>query len=160
MRSKVFTAFALTVATVVATIAWAAPAQAAPVSNFNVSGNPNSTVACHATQTIDWGCTEGQIEWHNRTATVYPVIYPSGWRNCTGHLYTEVVFESFAGSKKIHTVTRVAYCVHGWYSEPGFTIGDTNLVGGINRVKITLCNYTTNDGRTCGQNENYSKPAS
>src|SRR5207253_2434081 len=86
------------------------------------------------------GAADYSITWNNRTANVGGTIYDFNAGTTTA------IFEAFAGSKKIDSQTRfVDDAGSTGYARPiAFPIGDPNLVGGINRIKVTLCrNYNT-----------------
>lgn len=78
----------------------------------------------------------GSITWYNRTAGVngYVRDIDLGW-----DIYTTVRFRSFAGSTQIGSeFYRTAQDETYPYA---FTMGDTNLVGGINKIEIRVCHY-------------------
>jgi hypothetical protein len=121
-----------------------APAQAATSEWFNVCG------------VLDCGYNvAGTITWHNRTASVTGDVIDAIKDDGT---YGVAVFEAFAGSRKIDSETRSANAdgstgvVRGF----NFTIGDTELVGGIDRIKITMCEEQAYH-RDCGPSRNYLK---
>jgi hypothetical protein len=81
----------------------------------------------------DFGGAEGAVTWGNRTAEV------------SGHVWdyesaatesTVAYFTAYAGSTAIQGTTRAA---HNEDRSFRFTIGDPDLVGGVNRVKIQIC---------------------
>ncbi|MFI2430457.1 hypothetical protein [Streptomyces sp. NPDC018693] len=117
-----------------------APASAAdyPTDHFVVA-KTNST-------------TWGDITWYNRTANIKGTVSD----HTTG--YSTAIFEAFAGSTKIDSETRSANDTSslGEWRDFNFTIGDPDLVGGIDRIKITLCTYYSS-GRVCSDPENYSR---
>ncbi|NNN36654.1 hypothetical protein HLK59_41145 [Streptomyces sp. S3(2020)] len=98
--------------------------------------------------------TGGSITWYNRTANVQGTVVDTA--NNIGHV--TAYFEAYAGSTKIESVTRTANAESdlGSPRDFNFTIGDTDLVGGIDRIKVTLCRW---DGasKDCAGAENYSK---
>jgi hypothetical protein len=120
----------------------AAPASAA-VTEFTVT---DDTPVNYPSWTI------GTITWNNRTAYVSGDVFVGSDWDCG-----QAVFEAFAGSTKIEVQTRTA-C---WTTYPegyrhfGFNIGDPDLRGGINRIKITICNYP---GRICGRSRHFYRP--
>lgn len=122
-------------------VGMSAPAQADTSEQFYV---------CDAT-CFNW--TSGTITWHNRTATVSGTVYDE-----QPGAYTTAIFEAFAGSTKIDSATRTANDESdlGWARNFSFSIGDPNKVGGINRIKITVC-WTSAETRSCGPSENYIK---
>ncbi|MDT7784102.1 MAG: hypothetical protein QOF58_2521 [Pseudonocardiales bacterium] len=67
----------------------------------------------------------GEIKWGNRTAMMYVTFRNSIGGSLSGH------FTGYAGSNKIDS--------HVSYSSDNFSIGDPNLVGGINRIKTQAC---------------------
>jgi hypothetical protein len=97
------------------------------------------------------GVTSGTITWFNRTARVTGSVQKGVFVTTT-----TAVFEAFAGSTKIESQTRT---VNGSFPDGirgfDFVIGDTNLVGGINRIKITISNQGVN-----GVSVNFNKPTS
>lgn len=79
---------------------------------------------------------EGDITWGNRTAVVSVQISAPGYN-------ASVYFDAFAGTTKVDS--HVSF-------KPGdtFTIGNPNLVGGINRIRTQVC-VTSSDGQFgCG----------
>jgi hypothetical protein len=122
----------------------AQPASAFPSTEFRVEGIGGGDE------------TAGDIIWYNRTAGVagYVAAYC-----CINELQTtRAHFASYAGSRKIQEKTRDSN--GGVVRFDRFVIGDTNLVGGINRIKITVCTLFTDTGWLCGQPVHYRKPAS
>lgn len=121
-----------------------APATAADYApdEFTVLGEPN-------------GHTKGAITWYNRTANIqgYVLDISGSGRSTTA------VFEAFAGSTKIDSETRTANNESdlGAIRSFNFTIGDTDLVGGIDRIKVTVCQQPPPSGDGCSSPENYSK---
>jgi hypothetical protein len=114
----------------VVAVAAPAPAQAAP----NLDDFDLSVVGCG-----NGGDTWGRITWHNRTATVTGTV----WDRTCRTVYSEVRFKAFADRVLIDTETRSANndvdsSLDEW-RDFEFTIGDTNLVGGIDRVFVELC---------------------
>ncbi|WP_416901218.1 hypothetical protein [Micromonospora echinospora] len=99
----------------------------------------------------DLAYTQGTITWGNRTADVTGSVFDSGQG------YTTAIFEAFAGSTKIDSETRTADDETSLGSPRGFNfnIGDPDLVGGIDRIKITVC--ITDSTQWCGSPVNYSK---
>ncbi|MFE9695038.1 hypothetical protein [Micromonospora sp. NPDC005806] len=142
-----------------ATVGVAAPAQAYPVTPY-----PN---VCWQKQSAGSPCylwTNGTVTWYNRTASVAGAI-ASTYHFCYGHPFDrpEAVFEAYAGATKIdsHVVSIMCDTLFTFSDSFGFDpfgIGDTNLVGGINRIKITMC-YKTSFGRSCGDPYNANKPS-
>ncbi|MBM2620823.1 hypothetical protein JIG36_35520 [Actinoplanes sp. LDG1-06] len=80
--------------------------------------------------------TDGHVEWGNRTAYVDGTVTD----NDNLPMSSTVIFEAFAGSNKIDTQTRTANedSSLGWSRSFAFSIGDPDLRGGIDRIKITL----------------------
>lgn len=124
----------------------AAPAYAYPVTPFY--NCYNGAGAC------SYAYTEGSIVWYNRTAGIQGHVVDVG----TGS--TTAVFEAFAGSTKIDSTTRTANdeTSLGGDRSFNFTIGDTDLVGGIDRIKVTVCVTEPNGARDCGTPLNFSRP--
>jgi len=78
----------------------------------------------------------GTVSWGNRTAAITGTVYDGG-----GDLATAtVIFEAFAGSTKIDSQTRTANEMTELGGTRGysFSIGDPDLSGGIDRIKITV----------------------
>lgn len=85
----------------------------------------------------DWIPCDGQVSlsviWLNRTARVQGHIDDLAGDG----LSTTVFVEAYAGAKKIAGTTRTA---SDWESvDFNFVIGDPNLVGGIDRIKLQIC---------------------
>ena len=83
--------------------------------------------------------TDGTITWFNRTANVQGTVTDIGAGT------TQAIFKAFAGTTQIGpTQTRTADDessnpdVHSPRSI-NFTMGDTNLVGGINKITVQVC---------------------
>jgi hypothetical protein len=99
------------------------------------------------------GTAAGEITWYNRTARVsgYVDAAPLNDTRCQDNSTTTVFFEAYAGTRKIEVQTRtVRHRIGEGHRVYEFDIGDTNLVGGINRIKITLCDYYFDFSMTCG----------
>lgn len=68
-----------------------------------------------------------------------------------------VTFDAYAGTAKVNS----AQAYGDPDGRPGImgpydlTVGDTNRVGGIDRIKVTVC---TMDWTWCGASVNYNKP--
>lgn len=95
---------------------------------------------------VDANCfaaTYGTVHWGNRTASVEATILDL---TSTGY------YDAFADARKIDSESF-------WVLKPGatfvFPIGDPNLRGGIDRVRIQVC-WENNDGtdRVCSDQEN------
>lgn len=116
-----------------------APAHAYPTSPFSACED-SSAVSCESAY------TEGGIIWYNRTAGVQGHVVDIGIGSTTA------VFEAFAGATKIDSTTRTANDESslGGDRSFNFTIGDPNLVGGIDRVRVTVCINYPNGTRPCG----------
>jgi hypothetical protein len=97
----------------------------------------------------------GSITWYNRTANIQGKVVDLN----EGAGATQVIFEAFAGSTKIDSETRTAddSTDLGTVRDYNFTIGDTELVGGIDRIKITVCHVIGTYTYDCSSPENYSK---
>jgi hypothetical protein len=127
-----------------------APALAWPVTSFLVCQVSNCSGG--AAQTY------GSITWYNRTAgTAGQVV---AYCCASNHQTTRAVFDAYAGTTKIDTKSVDTYNVASPTSFGPITIGDTNLRGGINHIKITVCVLFTNTGWLCGPPTNYNKPPS
>lgn len=115
---------------------------------------PDNFSFCYsAASRCDGGSTTGTITWLNRTAEVSGQVSDNGAGSITA------IFEAFAASTKIDTQTRSADdTATGPTASPrGFTfaIGDPNLVGGINRVRLTLCKNYKTTSESCTSQENH-----
>jgi len=97
------------------------------------------------------GGTRGSITWFNRTANVSGSVFDSGYGTTTA------IFEAFAGSTKIDVETRFAddQGSTGPNRSFSFTIGDTDLVGGIDRIRITVCKNYQTIAEYCSPQDNY-----
>ncbi|MDO0937029.1 hypothetical protein QQY66_36920 [Streptomyces sp. DG2A-72] len=124
----------------------ASPAAASSKQDFDV---------CAYTCSSNSGFTYGTITWYNRTAGITGSVWDNGYKDVP----TVAYFEAYAGSVKIDSETRTANtdtdlgAVRGF----NFTIGDTNLVGGIDRIKITACEVYSATQRLCSASVNYNK---
>lgn len=122
------------------------PALAYPVTPFGVCGYTSS---CDI-------ATWGEFTWYNRTAKIDG--YMEGCvADADPYFKHWAVFESFRGSKKIDSKNfPVSNC--GGVQDFVMTIGDTNLVGGIDRIKVTVCSGFALNEWTCGSPIGYLKP--
>lgn len=123
----------------------AAPAMAYPTEHFNVC-NP------YCDPDTEEGFVDGYITWYNRTAGVTGGVesyFEDGWP-------TTAYFDAYAGSVKIDSTHRTA--ANGTRRGFNFTIGDTNLPGGINRIKITVCTLKNGVQDDCSAPVNYWRP--
>lgn len=93
--------------------------------------------------------TEGGITWFNRTAGVQGQVVDTADPGST-----TAIFEAFAGATKIDTETRT---INNDERPFNFTIGDTDLVGGINRIKVTVC-INVAGGPFCGTPRHFFRP--
>lgn len=91
-----------------------------------------------------WGGTSGGIIWGNRTSEVQGSV-----TDVSGD-HTVAYFDAFAGSTKVASTTRTASYGTVPYH---FFIGDPNLVGGIDRIRIQVCTIV-DVIRFCGPQEN------
>jgi hypothetical protein len=72
--------------------------------------------------------------WLNRTATLSGTVFKE-----EGVDYSvTAIFDAFAGTTKVYTQTRTSRGTDPTMSI-GFTIGDPNLVGGIDRIRLQIC---------------------
>lgn len=130
--------------------ALAAPAGAASAST--ATGYPtNDFWVCfinNPCRDVD-NATAGTLTWYNRTVNVSGSVYDSGYYGVSA------VFDAFQGSTKIDSQSRGAG--NGQTKSFGFDIGDTNLPGGVDRIRITLCIYSSATEHTCGQQINYPR---
>lgn len=99
------------------------------------------------------GSTYGDITWYNRTANIQGTVADHSSGSTTAY------FEAYAGSTKIDSQTRTANDDSdlGEWRDYNFTIGDSDLVGGIDRIKITVCRHYSSGVDVCSSPENYSK---
>ncbi|MFD4205948.1 hypothetical protein ACFWRG_08150 [Micromonospora tulbaghiae] len=131
--------------TLLATLALASPAHAYPAQSYKV---------CYLPSDCGYDWASGNITWYSRTAGIQGhVVSGAGCDNAVDS--TQVAFEAYAGANKKDTQTRTTsgYCADLSYN---FTIGDPNLVGGIDRIKVTVCVITGGE-RYCGEPWNYWK---
>lgn len=149
MRTQLVKKVAVVIAAIVMTLGFASPAAAVQTfSDFDVKGWEGRD---------ENGSAEGTFTWNNRTTEVRGNYWP-------GHGRTWVIFEAFAGSTKVDSKWAEGTpcgpevsCF--WFINT--TIGDPNRVGGINRIKVTVCmGPALNDWDACGQSVNYAKPTS
>jgi len=80
--------------------------------------------------------TDGHVNWGNRTAYVDGTVFDMDDLPTT----TTVVFEAYAASTKIDSQTRTVdeNGSTGYFRNFGFSIGDPDKPGGIDRIKITI----------------------
>lgn len=98
------------------------PASAASTTSYNVCVE----AFCNTAYTI------GQITWYNRTANVRGYVVDQGDPGNTTARFT-----AYAGTRQIGpTQTRTIDNAQRNYD---FSMGDTNLVGGINKIVIQVC---------------------
>ncbi|TWD81383.1 hypothetical protein FB561_2496 [Kribbella amoyensis] len=76
----------------------------------------------------------GGIVWGNRTARIQGAV-TDDWRLNSS---TVVYFDAFAGSTKVEGTVRRS---EGNSVSFNFYIGDPDLVGGIDRIRIQVCHY-------------------
>ncbi|SNT65119.1 hypothetical protein SAMN05421812_12035 [Asanoa hainanensis] len=102
----------------------------------------------------------GQISWYNRTVSVAAEVddwTPEQW------VWTYAEFAAFAGDRKISQ--KGIWAREGTARET-FPLGDTNLVGGVNRIRIILCRdsgphiqpHQNGFFRECGPHGNHHHP--
>jgi hypothetical protein len=99
------------------------------------------------------GWTEGNITWYNRTANIAGGVFDLAPGTTTA------IFDAFAGSNKIDTQVRSAddEGSTGVFGPINFAIGDPDLAGGINRIRITVCRYYATPAQYCSPQDNYSR---
>jgi hypothetical protein len=97
---------------------------------------------------------EGDIAWYNRTAGIAGTLV--GPAPDPEWLIVRARFDAYKGTKKIDEDWVDSAIPYSHWSR--FVIGDTNLVGGINRIKITVCVLWPDIGWTCGSPKNYYRP--
>ncbi|WP_250029978.1 hypothetical protein [Paractinoplanes maris] len=122
-----------------------APAQAAWASDYFSVDSPIGYAN---------GAAFGDIYWYNRTAYVNGVM-----TDHRANTNTTLAFEAYAGPTKIATETRTANDESelGDWVKYDFTIGDPNLVGGIDRIKVTICHNYYNPAKFCSIPKNYMR---
>ncbi|MBM7787969.1 hypothetical protein [Tenggerimyces flavus] len=92
-------------------------------------------IVCSAnTGCPDWA-KGGAVVWGNRTAEVSGSVRDS---SKSQYEWVTVYFDAFAGSTKIDSTSRTANNEERPFR---FFIGDPNLVGGIDRVRIQVCGH-------------------
>ncbi|MFJ7217777.1 hypothetical protein [Amycolatopsis sp. NPDC098790] len=114
--------------------------------------------ACHTYEVnvqcgpIGYSNVVGTIKWLNRTATLggFVQFVPD---TTSDVLNIQAVFDAFKGSTRIESQTRTVDLVEDQL-QFGFTIGDPDLVGGIDRIRITVVYYTTSRERIPGDQLN------
>jgi hypothetical protein len=100
------------------------------------------------------GCTSwakgGAVVWFNRTAEVSGTVRDS---SVSQYEWVTVYFDAFAGSTKVDSDTRTARNEDLPFR---FPIGDPDLVGGIDRVRIQVCAHfpATWPFKECGPQHN------
>ena len=95
--------------------------------------------------------TEFGIVWYNRTAGLSGSVFNSGAPDVT-----QAVFQAFAGGTLVDSEPRTDTNADSAPRGFGFTIGDPNLVGGIDRIRVTVCVYAPT--KTCGPQFNFLRP--
>lgn len=93
------------------------------------------------------GGAEGGIAWGNRTAEVSGHVWD--YRSLASES-TVVFIDAYAGTTAIQSTTRTA---HNNDVSFRFTIGDPNLVGGINRIQTQVCSMTNGSVTACSPPE-------
>jgi hypothetical protein len=91
---------------------------------------PNDTY--DVTEIAEQGIAIGGIIWGNRTSTIQGYVQDYG-----GSFSTTVYFTAYAGATKIDGDTRTAGA--GAKVSYNFGIGNPDLVGGFDRLKIQVC---------------------
>ena len=129
----------------------APPAQAYSTTGFFACDNRTSWLCSNS-------LTQGSFTWYNRTAGVQGHVVNTGVGSTTA------IFEAFAGSTKIDRETRTAddTTMYSGSDIPGdrpfsFTIGDANLVGGIDRIRVTVC-LNSSGYTVCGDPRHFWRP--
>jgi hypothetical protein len=91
---------------------------------------------------VDQACSmsvSGGITWGQRTADVYGFVI-----NKRPGVMASVHYDAFANSTKIDsTTTYVLDYTQSTLVDFDFNIGNPNLVGGINRIRIQICDSPT-----------------
>lgn len=100
------------------------------------------------------GCTTwakgGAVVWGNRTAEVSGTLHDG---SSSDYEWATIYIDAFAGSTKIDSTTRTANDVDRPFR---FFVGDPDLVGGIDRVRIQVCAHfpATWPFKECGPQHN------
>ncbi|GLW30173.1 hypothetical protein [Actinoplanes regularis] len=100
-----------------------------------------------------YGATEGTLTWYDRTVNAKG--YVGDYRYLSN---ITVIFEAYQGSVKVGTPqTRTANNESslGEIRDFNLTLGDTDLSGGVDRVKVTLCNDYQTANQVCAPVKNY-----
>ncbi|WP_143465916.1 hypothetical protein [Kribbella sp. ALI-6-A] len=93
------------------------------------------------------GCTskaDGWIVWANRTATVGGSV-----QDDIANQQTTVYFDAFQGSVKVDSETRTAKVSDTAPVSFRFTIGNPDLPGGIDRIRIQICRTPVGGSEIC-----------
>jgi hypothetical protein len=111
-----------------------------PVASATSAAWANDTFSL-CSGTCKLGAARGTIAWGNRTANVNGSV-----SDASSELHTTVIFDAYAGNTHVDHQTRTASNTTKSYN---FPIGDPDLVGGINRILITVCTTTTLGAEEC-----------
>ncbi|WP_157746339.1 hypothetical protein [Micromonospora inositola] len=136
-----------------------APALAASaVTYFPTSGQLCADEPILAWELCPATVSVGHFTWYNRTTSIEGYLWnETGF----GSGKAAVIFEAYAGSTKVNTFVTTKLPAGG-VGSPGMyyagSVGDTNRVGGINRIKTTVCFYWTSGDVSCGANHNEYRP--
>jgi hypothetical protein len=102
----------------------------------------------------DEGWAYGSITWSNRTAYIGGWVQPD-W---VGSSVVVAYFEAFTNDTRVGP-TEHRTAEDGYSKNYGFTIGDPDKPGGINNIRITVCNeYPITGQRYCGLRRRFDKP--
>lgn len=99
---------------------------------------------CSASCLFDGGASGGVI-WGNRTSTVQGSVSSYFGNPTTVH------FDAFAGSTKVDSETRTTSSAGLSYN---FTIGNPDLPGGVDRIRVQVCTTHADGARACGDQFN------
>jgi hypothetical protein len=102
----------------------------------SASATDHEFLACQDDNCQDNGDTAGDIVWNNRTATIVNayLVHPA---NATW--YTTATYDGMAGTTKVDSAAGSVGPNVRVINFPPFAVGDPNRVGGIDRIRITVC---------------------
>ena len=122
---------------VAATIAAAAGLTAVPASVASTADAGRYFMLCMAHNCPTPSYVYGWITWYQRTVNLTGRVSSDSTPSTE---YLQARFQAFAGTRQIGpTQTRTATAGNGWAIDYSFVMGDPDLVGGVNKIKITLC---------------------
>jgi hypothetical protein len=105
--------------------------------------------------------TDGSFTWYSRVTTVAGDVWmvdPVMTGEEKPVRITQVVFDAYQGATRVDSEARSTVFADAPKSFR-FDIGDPNLPGGIDRIKITICGYYDSSERLwCNTPVNYQRP--